>query len=160
MTVSKARSRFTSTLVTVEARGSPACGTFSTTSTGWPLQRAIERDDAALAAHIAALEHELAWCRRQQRERDDWRLLSAIVQVKGQGIFETADLFRLAPRVPALRDALTGWTPNHLGRRLMHLTNRPCGDFLVQLVERSSRGRVYTIVPRHRDASSPDAAAP
>ena len=116
-------------------------------------------DDDDLDGRIAALESELRELRQQQRDRDDWRLLSAIVQVTGKGIFDTTDLFRLAPRVPALRDALTGWTPNHLGRRLMHLTNRPCGPFLVQFVERSSRGRVYTIVPRHREPSDSPAGA-
>ena len=146
------------------------CGTFATWSTGWlPRERMLSTksiissdpiDDDDLKARIARLEGELRELRQRQRERDDWRLLSAIVQVKGKGIFETADLFRLAPRVPALRDALTGWTPNHLGRRLMHLTNRPCGPFLVQLVERNSRGRVYAIVPRHRDASQPHVTAP
>ena len=141
------------------------CGDWSIVSTGWaPQRRSLEPvtsvfDDDDLVARIAVLERELRELRQQQRDRDDRRLLAAIVQVRGEGIFETADLFRLAPRVPALRDALTGWTPNHLGRRLMHLTNRPCGPFLVQLVERSSRGRVYAIVPRHHDASDPPAGA-
>ena len=131
----------------------------ATRSTRWTL-RPIERDDAALAAHIAALEHELALCRRQQHERADWQLLAAIVAVKGSGIFEPAALFRTARRVPVLREALTGVTPNLLGRRLMRWTNRPCGPFLVQLVKRTNRGRVYAIVPRHREASDPTVTAP
>lgn len=114
-------------------------------------RRRLDGDD--LEAEIAWHQAEIVRLRSVQRDRADALLLRAIFQAIGAAVFTVIDVFACAPLRPELAAALAGLTRNRLGRRLMRVTNVPLGGLVVQLVERSNRGRVYAIVLRHHGAS-------
>jgi hypothetical protein len=108
----------------------------------------LRAEIATLRDRVAILEGRLADTRGLEADIRDRAFLVTIAAAVHNHAFSAAELLAHAHTDPELAAAVGGLTPQQIGKRLQAAAVRPCGDLVLERVDRDAHGTIWALQVR------------